>query len=157
MTCTNSATFASTAVASSLYCLEAARLKAHELVLTCFVATLCTTSAAGAQERTVLRGTLVDSLSRPVAEATIRSSSPALTTFTDSEGRFGLSLERRDRLSLIISKVGFNPDTVHVSFAGRVLVARCCKRSIPSQASGRLSSTVASVHASPDVRRERSR
>lgn len=78
--------------------------------------------SAGAQEGVVLRATVVDSLRRPVALASVRTSPIAMTAITDSSGRVTLSLGRAERVSLIIASLGFEPETVHVAFAGRALV-----------------------------------
>jgi len=88
----------------------------------CFLAALFAIRPVHAQERAVLRATVVDSRARPVAGATIRTSSPAMVASTDSAGRVALAFGHGERVSVVISKIGFAAETVYVSFLGRAVV-----------------------------------
>lgn len=103
------------------WAMPASRVAAWAVPLVAVFALLAARTA-DAQERVVLRAMVVDSLARPVAQANVRTSPPAHLAVTDSAGRFSFTLEPRARVSLIISLLGFQAETVHVAFAGRAVV-----------------------------------
>ena len=98
------------------------RRVAAPVFIVCVLSALFAIRSIHAQERALFRATVVDSLARPVAGATIRTSSPAMNAVTDKAGRVALVLERREGVTFTIAKVGFAVETVHVSFAGRAEV-----------------------------------
>jgi len=62
-------------------------------------------------------GIVLDLLSRPVRGAEVIGGTKGPSVFTDSLGRFSLTLDRRGRITLVVRAIGFLPSSVEVTSA----------------------------------------